>query len=80
LREAAITAEQPRLVKGRGPGEERIMTTVTVTSGQTYPVSSGETDIGDTVLFGGTLEVLSGGTTSNTVISGGSEQVLSGDR
>jgi hypothetical protein len=27
------------------------MTTVTVTSGQTYPVSSGETDIGDTVLF-----------------------------
>ena len=34
--------------------------TVTVSSGQTYTVSSGQTDIGDIVLAGGTLDVLSG--------------------
>jgi autotransporter passenger strand-loop-strand repeat protein len=39
---------------------------VTVTSGATYNVSSGQTDTGDTVDNGGTLNVLSGGTISNT--------------
>jgi len=43
---------------------------VTVSSGQTYPVSSGQTDTGDIVLFGGTLDVLSGGTIIDTVDSG----------
>jgi len=43
---------------------------VTVSSGQTYSVSSGQTDIGDIVLAGGTLDVLSGGVISNTIDSG----------
>jgi hypothetical protein len=34
---------------------------VTINSGQTYTVSSGQTDIGDIVLYGGTLDVLSPG-------------------
>ena len=42
------------------------MSTVTVSNGQTYNVSSGQTDTGDTVDLGGTLNVLSGGTISNT--------------
>ena len=42
------------------------MSTVTVTNGATYNVSSGQTDTSDTVNFGGTLNVLSGGTISNT--------------
>src|SRR6266480_7489593 len=46
---------------------------VTVSSGQTYHVTGGQTDTGDIVLFGGTLDVLSGGTSSNTVNSGGSD-------
>src|SRR5215470_8471143 len=41
----------------------------TVSSGQTHTVSSGQTDIGDIVLAGGTLEVL-GGVTSDTTLSG----------
>jgi autotransporter passenger strand-loop-strand repeat protein len=52
----------------------------TVISGQTYNVSSGQTDTGDTVEYGGTLNVLSGGTISKTtdkgtvyVSSGGTE-------
>ena len=43
------------------------MSTVTVINGQTYNVSSGQTDIGDTVNPGGLLNVLSGGTISNTL-------------
>jgi len=43
--------------------------TVTVSSGQTYTVSSGETDINDTVVSGGILNVLSGGTIINTADS-----------
>jgi autotransporter passenger strand-loop-strand repeat protein len=43
---------------------------VTVSSGQTYTVSSGQTDIGDVVLAGGTLDVLSGGVISSTTDSG----------
>ena len=50
---------------------------VTVTAGQTYNVSSGQTDTGDTVDFGGTLNVLSGGTISNTQ-DGGTVNVSSG--
>src|SRR5262245_16407318 len=45
--------------------------TVTVSSGQTYTVSSGETDINDIVLAGGTLDVLSGGTIRGTTVSSG---------
>src|SRR5262249_38194132 len=41
----------------------------TVSSGQTHTVSSGQTDVGDIVLAGGTLEVL-GGVTSDTTLSG----------
>ena len=51
---------------------------VTVTAGQTYNVSSGQTDTGDTVDFGGTLNVLSGGTMSNTYDGGGPLNVSSG--
>src|SRR5262249_48099279 len=43
---------------------------VTVSSGQTHIVSSGQTESGDIVLAGGTLDVLSGGTISSTVDSG----------
>lgn len=43
---------------------------ITVSSGQTYFVSSGQMDTGDVVLSGGTLEVLSGGVISNTIDSG----------
>jgi len=49
--------------------------TVTVSSGQTYTVSSGETDINDIVLSGGELDVISGGTASGTIVSGGVVQV-----
>ena len=42
----------------------------TVSSGQTYTVSSGQTDFGDIVLAGGTLDVLFGGVISNTIDSG----------
>jgi autotransporter passenger strand-loop-strand repeat protein len=45
---------------------------VTVISGQTYDVSSGQTDTGDTVLSGGTEYVQTGGSTiSATVDPGG---------
>jgi autotransporter passenger strand-loop-strand repeat protein len=47
----------------------------TISSGQTHTVSSGQTDTGDIVLGGGTLDVLSGGTISNTVDSGGADNV-----
>ena len=43
------------------------MSTVTVINGQTYNVSSGQTDSGDTVDPGGELDVLSGGTISGTL-------------
>ena len=43
---------------------------VTVTAGQTYNVSSGQTDIGDIVENGGTLNVFSGGAISGTQDSG----------
>jgi probable HAF family extracellular repeat protein/autotransporter passenger strand-loop-strand repeat protein len=43
---------------------------VTVSSGETHIVSSGQTESGDIVLAGGTLDVLSGGTISSTVDSG----------
>jgi autotransporter passenger strand-loop-strand repeat protein len=51
---------------------------VTVTSGQTSNVSFGETDNGDIVLYGGTLNVLSGGIIINTADSGGQDYVSSG--
>jgi len=38
---------------------------VTVTNGETYNVSSGQTDTGDSVNFGSQLNALSGGTISN---------------
>ena len=44
---------------------------VTVSSGQTYTVPAGQTDNGDIVLSGGILDVLAGGTISNTVVNGG---------
>ena len=47
---------------------------ITVSSGQTHTVSSGQTDIGDIVLAGGILEVL-GGVTSDTTLTAGSIQV-----
>jgi autotransporter passenger strand-loop-strand repeat protein len=52
-------------------------TSVTVSNGEIYPVSSGQTDTGDIVFSGGTLDVLSGGTISNTV-DGGTVNVSSG--
>jgi autotransporter passenger strand-loop-strand repeat protein len=53
------------------------MTTITVSSGQTWSVSSGETDNGDVVLAGGTLVVGSGGTAISDAIYG-TEFVVSG--
>jgi autotransporter passenger strand-loop-strand repeat protein len=47
----------------------------TVSSGQTYNVSSGQTDTGDIVVPGGTLDVLSGGTIINTANNGGTDNV-----
>ena len=44
---------------------------VTVSSGQTYTVPAGQTDTGDVVLDGGILDVLAGGTISNTIVNGG---------
>jgi autotransporter passenger strand-loop-strand repeat protein len=44
-----------------------VFVSVFVSSGQTYNVSSGQTDIDDTVDPGGTLNVLSGGRISNTL-------------
>jgi hypothetical protein len=43
---------------------ENVMS-VTVTNGETYNVSSGQTDTGDSVNFGSQLNALSGGTISN---------------
>ena len=51
---------------------------VTVSSGETYTVSSGETDINDIVLAGGTLDVLSGGTIRGTTVSSGGTLELFG--
>jgi hypothetical protein len=42
---------------------------VTVSSGQTYYVSSGQTDTGDIVLSGGAIDVLQGGGTINALVS-----------
>jgi autotransporter passenger strand-loop-strand repeat protein len=42
------------------------MSTTTVSSGQVYIVSAGQVDSGDTVDNGGELDVLSGGTITNT--------------
>jgi autotransporter passenger strand-loop-strand repeat protein len=47
-----------------------------ISAGETRTISSGETSAGLTILFGGTLLVLSGGTASGTVDSG--VEVLSG--
>jgi len=54
--------------------------TVTVSSGQTYNVPSGETDINDIVLAGGTLNVLSGGIAIDTVDRDGTITVAAGGR
>jgi autotransporter passenger strand-loop-strand repeat protein len=52
---------------------------VSVTSGQTLTISSGQTSGGVVVLSGGTLDILSGGTAVGTTVnSGGSEIVSSG--
>src|SRR5581483_7932627 len=51
---------------------------VIVSSGVTYTVSGGQTDIGDIILSGGTEIVLSGGTISTTTVSGGVLELLSG--
>ncbi len=52
---------------------------VTVSSGETYNVSSAQTDNGDTVLSGGSMFVLSGGYAQETIVeSGGSLTVSSG--
>ena len=53
---------------------------VTVSSGQTLTVSSGQTSSGVLVSRGGTLNVLSGGTVSGAIIdSGGTERVSGTD-
>jgi autotransporter passenger strand-loop-strand repeat protein len=54
------------------------MSQTTVSSGETYPVSSGQTDTGDIVLAGGMLDVLSGGTIIGTLNSGGTVAVFAG--
>jgi autotransporter passenger strand-loop-strand repeat protein len=52
---------------------------VSVTSGQTLTISSGQASAGVFVLSGGSLDVLSGGTAVGTTVnSGGTETVLSG--
>ena len=51
----------------------------TVSAGQVYNVSSGQVDSGDLVDFGGELDVLSGGTISNTV-NHGTTNVFSGGK
>ena len=52
---------------------------VTVSSGQTHDVSSGQTDTGDIVLSVGVLNVLDGGTATTTTIDwGGVEFVNAG--
>jgi autotransporter passenger strand-loop-strand repeat protein len=51
---------------------------ITVSSGQTYTVSSGQTDTGDVILGGGTLVVVSGGVIANTINSGGTDVISSG--
>lgn len=57
-------------MKAGGPKEERVMTTVTVVPGQTHIVAPGQTEIGDIVLAGGTLDVPLGATISNTFVAG----------
>jgi len=47
------------------------MSTVTVSKGSSYSVSSGQTDISDTVLSGGTMFILSGGVASSTLVEAG---------
>src|SRR5262245_35360322 len=49
-----------------------------VSGGQTWVVSSGITDNGDTVLFGGIEIVSSGGTIASTTIAGGTVEVKNG--
>jgi autotransporter passenger strand-loop-strand repeat protein len=44
---------------------------VIVSSGQTEVVSSGQTDIENSILSGGFMQVLSGGTATDTGIDGG---------
>ncbi|MGA2257538.1 MAG: S8 family serine peptidase, partial [Thermoguttaceae bacterium] len=52
---------------------------ISVSSGQTLNIASGDTGLGDIVLSSGTLSVLSGGTASGTIIdSGGTEIVAVG--
>jgi autotransporter passenger strand-loop-strand repeat protein len=55
-----------------------VFSPVPVSSGKTIIVSSGQTSAGLDVLRGGTVNVLPGGTTIDTVISGGAETVSSG--
>jgi autotransporter passenger strand-loop-strand repeat protein len=50
---------------------------VTVNSGQTYSVTSGQIDSGDTVLSGGTMFILSGGEADLTTVSSGGTEVVS---
>ena len=50
----------------------------TVTSGEILNVSGGKTSIGIIVLSGGTLNVLSGGTISDTASVGGQDIIYSG--
>ena len=51
-----------------------------ISSGQTLIVSSGVTSSGLTVLFGGVVEVLSGGVISATVDRGGEDIVSAGGK
>ena len=52
-------------------------TGTTVGSGQIYIVSSGQTDVGDIILSGGTEIVLSAGVTSDATINSGGQIIVS---
>ncbi|MGC2415121.1 MAG: hypothetical protein WA459_20790 [Stellaceae bacterium] len=52
-------------------------TSTTIDSGATYDISAGQTDTGDSVLNGGTLNVDAGGAASGTLVQG-SETVSAG--
>jgi autotransporter passenger strand-loop-strand repeat protein len=76
-----VAKEKPQIVKLRAKlPAEALQPSQGVrnipSSGQTYPVSSGQIDSNDLVLSGGSMNVLSGGIAGSTTISDGGFEIV----